>query len=368
MDTYGFQTGQAISMTTRSPFYRDTYESTILSVHNSVLEIRSPYKNGFYIPLNIDCKLNMTVSSAFGQIQVTGKIVDRNISKHTLKVDIFNSGALKTQSNFNKCKFITVTSGKGGVGKTAFIINYAISLARKGKKVALLDADLGMANVDVLLKLCPRYNLVDVIDGSRKLSSILIDGPEGIKFVPGGSGIQGLSNLSSLQFNRIISGFEYLEKNFDYVLIDTGAGLSTNITNFIFSSDETIIMTTPEPHAITDAYSIIKVILDSNRNVKLALLINRCESSNEGKFVSDKIINVVKRFLDYNLTSIGFLPETRIVSKSIRKQSPFIISYQNSDIARTVECIAENEVLNKKTTQAYIFSSFASKFKSFFMH
>jgi flagellar biosynthesis protein FlhG len=263
-----------------------------------------------------------------------------------------------------RCKFVAVASGKGGVGKTCFTINYAITLAKKGKKVIILDADLGMANIDVLLKISTRYNLLDVIDGKKSLPDIITDVPGGFKIIPGGSGLQELSSLTQEQISRVTSGFSYLQDNFDYVLIDTGAGLSKSVTDFIFCSDETVILTTPEPHAITDAYSLIKVILNSNKNVTLKLIVNKCESIISGKAILKKIYDTTAGFLEYKLIPAEVILESKVVSRSIMEQKPFCLSYPLSEPAKNIERIVDEELGNFPVYDANVENTgFIKRFK-----
>ncbi|MCX8131234.1 MAG: AAA family ATPase [Clostridia bacterium] len=375
MIAYKFEAGQSIQLTTNSMFYKNVYESTLLSASNNTLEISTPYYKGLHVPLNVGFILNLKISTYQGICEFTTEVIDRNIGRHSLVVKLpsaFNSERTDSIENRrisgeNFCRFITITSGKGGVGKTSFIINYAITLARKGKKVVVLDADLGMANVDVLMKVNSRYNIIDVIDGSKSIQEVIIEAPGGIKLVPGGSGIQDLANLTPPQFYRITAGFSFLEQNFDYVLIDTGAGLSKNVTNFIYAADETVILTTPEPHAITDAYSIIKVILDKSRDIHLKLIINKCETSQEGEAVLSRITSVVRNFLNYNIVPCGYIPESKYVSRSIKEQVPLCISYPTCDIARSLETIVNSEIGSSlRDTPASTVTGFVNKFKSFF--
>lgn len=370
MGTPNFQAGQPIELTTNSIFYKNVYESQLISVHDAYFEISTPYFKGLHVPLNVGFILNLKIKTPEGIFEYTTEVIDRDIERHSLMVrSPYSVPRTDSQlsSQQNNCKFVTITSGKGGVGKTSFIINYAITLARKGKRVVLIDADLGMANVDVLLKVNSKYNLIDVIEGSMELKDILTEAPGGIKIIPGGSGIQDLANLTNQQFYRITSGFDYLDRNFDYVLIDTGAGLSKNVTNFIFSSDDTIILTTPEPHAITDAYSIIKVILDRSKDVNLKLIINKCDSLQEGEAVGNRIAGVVRNFLNCSITLAGCILDSKIVTRSIKEQVPLSIAYPSSDVAKGIEAIVNAELgaVSGKDASKNL-SGFVNKFKSLF--
>ncbi len=364
------QTGQNIQLTTNSNFYRNIYESRIISVYENTLKISTPYYKGLHVPLNVGFVLNLRVFTSNGVHSFTTEVIDRDIENHIVIVklpSIWTHLSEVSGSPHGNCKFVTVSSGKGGVGKTSFIINYAIALASLGKRVVLFDADLGMANVDVLLKASTRYSIVDVIEGSKEIRNVITEAPGGIHIIAGGSGMQELASLSTPQFYRITNGFSYLENNYDYVLIDTGAGLSRNVTDFIFASEETIIITTPEPHAITDAYSIIKVILEKNRRVHLKLIVNKCENQQEGREVLYRISNVVKNFLNSSITPLCYLMETKIVGRSIREQVPFVISHPGSDIAKCIMSLAQNDVCENGTKQEDgVLSTFVSRFRRLF--
>jgi len=246
-----------------------------------------------------------------------------------------------TQRN---AKFIAVTSGKGGVGKTSFVMNYAIALAEREKKVLLFDADLGMANVDVLMKASSRYNIIDVIDGFKEMNEVITKTDYHIDLIAGGSGISKLGSLDDLQMKRITDGFTWLQTHYDYVFIDTGAGLSRNVTAFVHAADETIVVTTPEPHAITDAYSIVKVLLEENKKLKLKLLINKCETTGEGEAVMKRVSRVIRDFLGYTINESGCIMESKAVSRSIRQQTPFMASYPTSDVAKCLRGLADEEI------------------------
>lgn len=370
MITYKLASGQIISLTIDSDFYKEQYESKIISVSSDFLEIGVPYYKGLLVPISVGSELNLNLSMNEVNKALKAQVVSRNVDTHSIVVkpirDALSNFEIKSYESFNNCKFVVVTSGKGGVGKTSFIINYALALVERGKRVVLLDADLGMANVDVLLKLKSKYNIIDVIEGSKTLQDIMITDPTGLRVIPGGSGIQELANLSMHQFERITAGFHYLGQNYDYVLIDTGAGLSKNTTNFILISDETIVVTTPEPHAITDAYSIIKVVLEKNRDIKLKLMVNKCENKNEGQAVIERVVKVVKKYLNYDITPVGCILENKIMTKSLKDQIPLCLSHPTSDIIRAIDEFADNEVGNLRKQPVFEVSEFLNKFKSIF--
>jgi flagellar biosynthesis protein FlhG len=190
-----------------------------------------------------------------------------------------------------RTRTIAITSGKGGVGKTSLAVALSIALAKDGSKVTLLDADLGLANINVILGIIPKYNLYHVIKGKKKLKDIVIDVPEGIKIIAGASGFHQLANLDMKQRMDFIEAVSELDED-DYMIIDTGAGISQNVLSFVGASDEVIVVTTPEPTAITDAYGIIKSIASQSPEKSVRLIVNRVQSVSEGKRVAQRVINI----------------------------------------------------------------------------
>lgn len=235
---------------------------------------------------------------------------------------------------------IVITSGKGGVGKTSLSVSLAIAIAQDGKSVTLLDADLGLANINVILGIIPKYNLYHVIKGKKKLKDIIIEVPEGIKIIAGASGFQQLANLDVKQRDEFIHSIAELA-NDDFLIVDTGAGISQNVLSFVMAADEVIVVTTPEPTAITDAYGIIKAIASQSNEKHIKLIVNRAQSVAEGKRVAQRVINIAGQFLNIKVEELGFVYEDLYVPKSVRNQKPFIVSYPNSKASGCVKVIAD---------------------------
>lgn len=241
----------------------------------------------------------------------------------------------------HKSRIIAITSGKGGVGKTNIAINMAIAYARIGKRVLLIDGDLGMANVNVLMNVIPKYNLLHVVNRQKSMAEIITKTELGFDFIAGANGFSRIANLTEEELEYFTREFATLD-NFDIILIDTGAGISNNVLQFVEAADEIIIVTTPEPTAITDAYGIIKIItteLALEAELKLKLLVNRVHSAEEGKRVSDRIINIAGQFLNYKLEYLGFVYDDSAVTTSVIRQKPFLEAMPSSKPAICIKHI-----------------------------
>lgn len=246
----------------------------------------------------------------------------------------------KSASKDHKTRIIAITSGKGGVGKTNLAVNMAIAYAQIGKKVILIDGDLGMANVNVLLNIVPQYNLMHVINKQKKMSEIILDTEFGFKFIAGANGFSKIANLSVDELDNFAKEFASLS-NADVIIIDTGAGIANNVLQFVAAADEVYVVTTPEPTAITDAYGIIKIITTElvNRDLNLKLLVNKVHTADEGKKISERIINIVGQFLNYKVDYIGFVYADPVVEQSVIRQKPFMIVNPTSKPAQCVKHI-----------------------------
>jgi flagellar biosynthesis protein FlhG len=223
-------------------------------------------------------------------------------------------------------RIIAVSSGKGGVGKTNIAINLALAYAQTGKKVIVMDADLGLANVNVVLGVIPRYNLYHLIRKQKSLSEILVDTSYGIKIIAGASGFSKIANLTEEERGEFISELAALS-NADILIIDCAAGVSNNVISFIAAADDALIVTTPEPTAITDAYGIIKIIATEIENLDLGLklIVNRVKSVVEGKRVAERVINIAGQFLNLKVDYLGFIFDDPVVHTAVVRQKPFLI-------------------------------------------
>ena len=239
-------------------------------------------------------------------------------------------------------RVITVTSGKGGVGKTNFSLNLAIQFSKFNKKVVIIDADFGLANIEVLFGILPKYNLADVLRGERDVEEVLTDGPMGIKFISGGSGLKELSNITEKQLNYFINNFSYLDAISDIIIIDTGAGISRSVVNFIKASDETIIVTTPEPTSVTDAYALIKTIKEENHGTTpdFKVVVNRVDDEEEGDEIFNKISRASSKFLGIPLQNLGYIPYDKFLVKAVKHQQPATICFPNCEFTKSIEKIS----------------------------
>ncbi len=226
----------------------------------------------------------------------------------------------------SKTRVIAVSSGKGGVGKTNMSINIAIAYAQLGKKVLVMDADLGLANVNVAMGIIPKYNLYHLIRQKKKMKDIIINTDFGIQIVAGASGFSKIANLSDSEREHFIEEISNMGA-VDIIIIDTSAGVSSNVLDFIAAADDAVIVTTPEPTAITDAYGIIKIIATEidNMNLGIKLIVNRVKSVTEGKKVAERVINIASQFLNLKVDYLGYVYDDPQVSQAILKQKPFMI-------------------------------------------
>ncbi len=239
----------------------------------------------------------------------------------------------------NDIKIYTVASGKGGVGKTNIVVNMAIALQEKGLQVMILDADLGLANVDVVLGIYPKITLYDVMFEGKSLKDAIIRGPGGIRIIPGGSGMIEMTKLDKEAQKKLMEQFADIE-DIDVLLIDTGAGISMNQLSFITFAQEVILITTPEPTAITDVYSVIKIISELKIKRKIKLIVNKASSDKMGRLTYMKLKKTAKSFLNVELEYMGHVSDDARVGNSVMKQVPFILNYPNCLASQCIDNMA----------------------------
>ncbi len=237
-------------------------------------------------------------------------------------------------------KTITITSGKGGVGKTNITANLAIAMKKMGKNVMVVDADLGLSNIDVLLQLAPKYNMKHVINGEMTLKDILVNGPLGIKILPASSGVQELTALDEFQRLRILEEFNAFDDDIDVVLIDTAAGISENVAFFCIAAQEIVIITSPEPTAITDAYALIKMLFTGYQEKAFSVLVNAVKNNEEALEVFKRLSIAAERFLNISLDYLGYVPFDESVQSAVKTQKAFVEIYPNSHASKGIMEIA----------------------------
>ncbi len=254
--------------------------------------------------------------------------------------------------NMPATRVLSVTSGKGGVGKTAVVSNIAVSLAKRGKKILIIDADLGLANVDVVLGLAPQYNLNHFFNGERSLEEVMVEGPYGLKILPAGSGVQQYTRLDGQLKMRLIESLDALTEHFDLVLIDTEAGISDNVTYFNVAAQDILVVTTPEPTAITDAYALMKLLSTQYHQKRFLLTVNSVREADEGLDVFEKLTMVSGRYLDIFLDYLGCIPFDRKMHESVRQQQVMVDLYPDHKVAKAFTGLAATLIETPTNTQA----------------
>ncbi len=254
-----------------------------------------------------------------------------------------NTNIGKPENNLDndgkRVKFITVTSGKGGVGKTNVTLNLAIKLRQLGHRVTVIDADLGLSNVDVVAGVISKFSIYHLLNGTKTAKEILEEAPEGINLISGGSGLMDLVDLSEFELEKLVKSLEEVEELSDYILIDTGAGISASVLKFISLASEIVVIVTPYPASITDAYALIKNIKSKEDNI--SVIVNRAESVKEADEVFDKLMTACDRFLQRKVKKLGYILEDANVRDSIKSQVPYVIKYPNTSASKSISSIAD---------------------------
>jgi flagellar biosynthesis protein FlhG len=274
--------------------------------------------------------------------------------------------AVSADSSDRASRIIAVTSGKGGVGKTNMAANIAIALREHGKRVLVFDADLGLANIDVLIGMLPQYTIQHVLSGQKSFSEILVDGPRGIQIAPAASGVKELANLDQRQRDAVVRNINEYRDAVDYVIIDTAAGLSWNVLSFVLAAQEVVVVTTPDPTSITDAYAMIKVISReaAGRTVTLRLLVNRVKNRTEADEVVGKITGVAERFLQMRVESLGYVFDDPNVVRAVKQQRPFVTAFPYSPATNCVNFIAARLAGERAPDRGTGFGTFFSRLLS----
>lgn len=262
-------------------------------------------------------------------------------------------------------KIITVSSGKGGVGKTNFSLNLSITLAKKGYKVAVLDADIGLGNIEILSGTSVSGTISDIINKDKDIMEILSEGPEGVKIISGGSGLKELTLTNEYNMLRIIGELNKLQRVFDYIVIDTGAGISNAVLDFALASSDTIVVSTPDPTSIMDAYVLIKSLNIKGYTGKIKLVTNMVENEREALDTYKRINMVASEFLKMDIDYLGYVNKDEIIVKSIRNQVPFTVGYPNKKVSLQMAEIARKLIEKENVEEIEV--SFTKKLINFFL-
>lgn len=280
---------------------------------------------------------------------------------------------MKTRSNEdikpqeeNKAKVISISSGKGGVGKTSFAINFAISLKRLGHEVVIIDADIGLGNIEILSGTNLKNTISDIVFSDKSILDIMGTGPEGIKIISGGSGLKELNLLNNENLPKLIQEIEKLQSLVDYIIIDTGAGISNAVIDFVMTSNEVIIICTPDPTSLMDSYTLIKALVLSGFTGKINLVSNQVDSRLEGKEIFERIFNASNNFLRVEVNYLGYINKNGLVPNSIRNQIPFIVSHPNNSVSQKINIMAMNFISDKDSILENKKTSFAKKLLDIF--
>ena len=249
-------------------------------------------------------------------------------------------------------KVFAITSGKGGVGKTNVVGNLAIAYQRMGKKVLIFDADLGLANIDIIFGINPKYTIEEVINGKKELSQIIVNGPEGVAIIPAASGVRELAHLSEGHKINLLNEFDILNSMFDILLIDTSAGISSNVIYFNLAAQERIVVVTPEPTSITDAYALMKLMFNQHGTDNFLILLNMVKSEAEAKSVYRHLSRVIDKFMSsISIDYAGYIPWDNCLYEAVSKRMPVTCCYPESPSSHSFKTLAEN-MLNQVNSRA----------------
>lgn len=275
----------------------------------------------------------------------------RQLARKTRKDQQSEAAQAGVVSDQKGIRVISVTSGKGGVGKSNVVSNLAIAMSTQGKKVLIIDADLGLGNLDVLLGLSPTYNLNHVFNGEKSLSEILIDGPAGIKIIPAGSGVQEFTSLGQHEKLKLLDELDMLEEQFDVLIVDTEAGISENVTYFTVAAQEIIVVVTPEPTSITDVYALIKLLATRYSEHHFKVLVNMAKDSEDALEVFRKLANVAGRFLDISLDYLGCVVKDDKVVEAVKRQKAVSELFPDSEATACFTTLAKRVIENTRQTR-----------------
>lgn len=271
---------------------------------------------------------------------------------------------LKSQGKLSRS--IAVVSGKGGVGKSNFSTNFAYALISKGEKVMIVDMDIGMGNIHILLGMTPQNSLKDYLDGSKRIDEVINETPDGLQFISGGSGLDAVMEWSEEVFERLITAFAYLQKEFDFILFDMGAGATQSAIELILAVDEVIVISTTEPTSLTDAYSMMKFICTRDPDKTFHIVSNRVSKDDNGHDAVTRLQFAMRKFLGKETAILGFLPEDPLVHKAVLAQKPYYLHYPNAPVSRKLLSIANTFVQADNEEDESIGIGFLGKLRNIF--
>lgn len=320
--------GEQIEFEVESSLFEGIYLSHIMGLNSreGILHIEFPHSDGKLVLLPVGSLVRVRLDR--DQQSQLYSVIDRTSgSNRCLVLQLVNNefNRLIHLAAKKSIEIYSVCSGKGGVGKTTFAINLGVTLRKQGKRVCIFDAALGTANVDVLLDVTPRYNLVHVISGECSMLEILTETAEGICLIPGCSGVQRLTDMTDYQYNYLASELESVLDYFDVLIIDTGAGIARTVTNFILASHTGFLLTTPEPHSITDSYALLKTLVrEQIYPLKLNLIVNQVNTKSEAEDTAEKLLFSAKKFLNFELHYLGYIPNDYRMIEAIANQKSIV--------------------------------------------
>lgn len=283
-----------------------------------------------------------------------------------------NDQALELRRRFSgsndphEAKTISIVSGKGGVGKSNFALNFSLTLIKNNKKVLLIDLDVGMGNINILLGLHAEKTIIDMLHYSLPIHSIIEEGPIGLNFISGGSGVSDLFIMNNEKKNFFLKEYKKLVNDYDYIIFDIGAGATRDSIFFVLASEECIVITTPEPTSITDSYGMIKHIINYESKMSIYVVMNRCDTEKFGKQSLSKFKQIVNRFLKIEIKTLGIIPDDKFVTKAVMSQKPYVLLNSKAPVSKAINIICniylnDTDIIpNSKT------STFVQKLTNFF--
>lgn len=274
--------------------------------------------------------------------------------------------ALKQTIEGKEAKTLAVVSGKGGVGKSNFSLNFSISLRRKGHRVLLFDLDIGMGNIEILMGQTSPYSIADFLAGTIPLKEIISTGPEGIEYISGGTGLSQIIRMNKEDVEYFTSSLERLLESYDYLIFDMGAGLNEEALSILLSVNEIFVITATEPTALMDAYATMKYVHNADPLLPFYLIVNRARTVKEGNETLSRLDDVLKKFLGVSPLKLGILPDDKTVHEAVRRQIPFMLYNEKSPVSKALATVVENYINNDgKVAEKMNNRSFAARFKQF---